>query len=291
LGARADLYGEYVLRDQRDANGRDSGIPQGHAGYAALNLYLGRLQFLGEYKDLLRYDLPTVDTRAWINPPTCVRAHASTLLSRGAHTPNIFPADERAGLAEAYLTIADGTKAVLSYGRTRARHRPYASWETYGELEHWFGGTEVILRADETEDTVQEGAELRFTEHITFSGSLVQPLPRNWNLDLTVDAQKTQQFDRAADPPKPAEEFSGQVATLTVSAPNGMAWAVNGEWTDQEAQPRQNWLWLEYTLRIGERHQLTLGGGRQRGGQVCSGGVCKLVDPFQGGRIELLTNF
>jgi hypothetical protein len=291
LRSYADLYGEYVMRDQRGPEGEDSRIPQGHAGYISANLYLGRVQVLGEFKDLLRYDLPTVDTRAWVNPPTCVRAHASTLLNRGAHTPNIFPADERAGLAEAYLTVAEKTKVVASYARSKARHHPYASWETYGELEQWFGETEIILRADETEDTVQEGNNLLFTEHITFGGSLVYPLPAEWNLDLTAENQNTQESIRNADPLEPPVEYSGQVATMTISAPNGMAWAVTGEWTDKETELRQNWLWLEWTLRLGERHQLNLGGGRQRGGQVCSGGVCKLVDPFQGGRIELLTNF
>ena len=50
LTSRADLYGEYVMRDQRDGQGQDAGLPQGHAGYVSANLYLGRVQVLGDRK-------------------------------------------------------------------------------------------------------------------------------------------------------------------------------------------------------------------------------------------------
>jgi hypothetical protein len=44
-------------------------------------------------------------------------------------------------------------------------------------------------------------------------------------------------------------------------------------------------------IRLGAAGQLTLSGGTIRGGMVCSGGICKFEDPFEGGRLEFLTNF
>ena len=69
LTPHLDLYGEYVMRDQRDAKGDASGAPQGHFGYANANAYLGPLQVVAEYKHVLRYDLPQV---AGLVPDFCI---------------------------------------------------------------------------------------------------------------------------------------------------------------------------------------------------------------------------
>ena len=75
-----------------------------------------------------------------------------------------------------------------------------------------------------------------------------------------------------------------------------IAWSVNAEFTNDEypavaGREEGSWFWGEMSMRLGDRHQLLLGGGETRKGQVCSGGVCKLVDAFEGGRLELLTTF
>lgn len=291
LGSYADLYGEYVLRDRRGAVGEDAGMPQGHAGYASANLYLGRLQLVGEYKDLLRYDLPLIDNRAFVVVPPCARQHATTLLNRGGHTPNIFPADERGGLVEGYLSVREHSRLTGAYSRTLGRHTGLGSWEVYSDLEHWFGPIELVARGAESEETFVEGTDRLFFERITWGGTCIAPLGRGWTLDLTAESQETQERKLSAADREWPLEYRETVVSLTVSNASGMSWALTGETTDDDRQDRDQWLWAEWNIRLGERHQLLLGGGRLRGGQVCSGGVCKLVDKFEGGRFELLTTF
>lgn len=291
LGSFADLYGEYVMRDRRGAVGEDAGMPQGHAGYASANLYLGRLQLVGEYKDLLRYDLPTIDNRAFVLVPPCARQHATTLLNRGGHTPNIFPADERGGLLEGYLSLRDHSRLTGAYSRTLGRHTGLGSWEVYGDLEQWLGSVELILRGAESEETFVEGIDRLFFERITWGGTCLAPLGRGWTLDLSGESQETQERKLSTASHEWPIEYRETVISLTLSNASGMSWALTGETTDDDRQDRDRWLWAEWNIRLGDRHQLLLGGGRLRGGQVCSGGVCRLVDKFEGGRFELLTTF
>lgn len=51
------------------------------------------------------------------------------------------------------------------------------------------------------------------------------------------------------------------------------------------------WVWCEGYLNILGAHTLTVGYGGQRGGFVCSGGVCKQEAPFKGLRITLTSSF
>jgi hypothetical protein len=302
LGPRVDLYGEYAMRDQRNATGgpfremaADSiwrRMPQGHAVYGSIGLNLGPLQMLGEYKDLLRYKLPTVNTRAWVTPPTVVPQHTTTLLNRGSHTPNIDFDDERGGLAEAYLNLPHRSRLNTTYGRTRSRHSGQSSWETSGEFETWFGEEiEAVLRGTETEETVAEGANLVFFERITWGTTIVFPISGGWNMDCTGETQGIRQVKKPQGHPDVPVEFRDNTLGLTVSSPGGMSWGLTTEWTNEKNLERDRWLWADWNIRIGDRHQLSLGGGTVRGGQVCSGGVCRIVDPFEGGRLELITTF
>ncbi len=297
LGGKLDAYGEYVVRDRRNGQGGALGTPQGHAGYANVNAYLGPLQLMGEFKDMLRYDLPktTRDNRSeqvFVNVPPAVRAHATTLLNRATHVANIRPADEFGGLGEAYLSVNDKTRLTGSYSRSKARHSNQPAWEAYGELERWLGEhTELVLRADESEDTVLEVSDYVFTERITYGGTLVLPVTAAWSVDASYETQGVQESHSATYAFRFPNEFRDNVAILTLSRAPSMSWAATVEWTNDEREAKQSWFWAEWNLQLGERYQLLLGGGSLRGGQVCSGGVCKIVDPFEGGRIELLTTF
>jgi len=314
---RVDAYGEYVVRDNRDNNGDAGPLAQGHAGYASASFGVGPLQVLGEFKDLLRYDLPQYAREdgtlvPFVSPPTAVRQHATTLLNRATHVSRIRPEDERGGIVEAYLGVGENTRLTGSFSSSRARHRAagsvfqppdlppgvlqgtdFRAWEAYGEVEqHFPGEIEVILRVAESEEEIEEGGVPFFFERITAAVSVVAPLNETWSIDTTVETQSTQENLMARVPEfYEQEDFPTTVATLTVSRAPNMSWALTGEWTGDDREPRKSWLWGEWNYRVSDRNQLVLAGGRLRGGQVCSGGVCRLVDPFEGVRIEVLTTF
>ncbi len=51
------------------------------------------------------------------------------------------------------------------------------------------------------------------------------------------------------------------------------------------------WQSLEITYNFLERHQLRLFGGQERGGLKCTGGVCRQVNPFDGVKVTLTSQF
>jgi hypothetical protein len=285
IGSHADLYGEYVIHQRKNFREGASDPAQGHAGYANLSLYLGPIQILGEFRDLLRYQLQ------YINPPTAFRSHTSTLLNRASHIANLRFDDERGGMVETYLTLDDATRIDASFSRTEARHAHFPARETYGELERWFGDAECVIRAGETEETVREGLDDVFFERITYSATVLYPFSDTFSLEVTGETQGAQESNQSTQTYRFAEKYRDNLVTATFSKAPNMSWGLTYEWTDDHRQSKDHWIWAEWNIQIGNRHQLGLGGGSFRGGQLCSGGICKLVDPFEGGRIELLTTF
>jgi len=282
----ADVYGEYVIRHPENYRAGARQGPDGHGGYGSLALYLGRVQVLAEYKDLLRYQLP------FVNPPTTVRQHTTTLMNRGGHTPNIRLDDERGGLIEAQFQLAEATRVVSSYSKTEARQSNQPSWEVYGELEQDVGESlELFLKGGETEETVLEGENPVFFERRNAVAQAIWRVDDTWSIEGTFETQAVQESNRGTAQFRFPLEFSNHLISTTVSRAPNLSLALTTEWTDDDRPEDDLWVWGECNLRLGDRRQLLLGGGRLRGGQLCSGGVCKLVDPFEGGRIEFLTTF
>lgn len=285
IGEIADVYGEYVVRDQDDFDPATAKIPQGHAGYANISVYLGRLQLFTEFKDFWRYQV------ANINPPTAFRSHTSTLLNRGSHVGKLRFDDERGGFGEARLTLAETTRLIGSWSKTEARTGYFPATELYGEIEQWFGHSEVVVRAAETEEIVREGLDDIFFERITYSATIVHPISDIFSLDVTAETQGVQQWNRTTRETAGPFEFRDNLISATINKVPDMSWGLNFEWSDDPLATRDSWLWAEWIMQVMDRHQLILGGGRIRGGQLCSGGVCKIVSPFEGAKLEFLTTF
>lgn len=53
---------------------------------------------------------------------------------------------------------------------------------------------------------------------------------------------------------------------------------------------RKNWIVFEGGYRFGTNHLLIVSYGKERGGQVCTNGICRQVLPFDGFRLSLSTN-
>ncbi|MEO5931837.1 MAG: DUF6029 family protein [Candidatus Kapaibacterium sp.] len=80
---------------------------------------------------------------------------------------------------------------------------------------------------------------------------------------------------------------------LTLEYAHSPKWAVNTriEWTttDQEQGGRRIWPVVGATYRIGDAHTIGVQYGAERGGVVCTGGVCRLINPFDGFRLTIVS--
>lgn len=78
---------------------------------------------------------------------------------------------------------------------------------------------------------------------------------------------------------------------LTLEFSRSPRWAVNGrvEWSssDQEQGGRQVWPVIGGIYRIGRTHTINAQYGWERGGVVCTGGVCRFINPFTGFRLTV----
>ena len=82
-------------------------------------------------------------------------------------------------------------------------------------------------------------------------------------------------------------------ALLTLEYSRSPRWAVNARveysTTKTEEEGRQVWPVLGGTYRIGDAHTIGLQYGSERGGVVCTGGVCRLISPFTGVRFSVVS--
>lgn len=89
------------------------------------------------------------------------------------------------------------------------------------------------------------------------------------------------------------KEFDGKFYNLlaTIEFSRSPTWSVNGrlEWSssDKEQDGRQIWPVIGGTYRIGRAHTINAQYGWERGGIVCTGGVCRFINPFTGFRFSL----
>ncbi len=89
------------------------------------------------------------------------------------------------------------------------------------------------------------------------------------------------------------KEFDGKFYNLlaTIEFSRSPTWSVNGrlEWSssDKEQDGRQIWPVVGGTYRIGRAHTINAQYGWERGGIVCTGGVCRFINPFTGFRFSL----
>ncbi len=284
LPGNVSVTGEYAIRHYTPERRGVRSPADGHAAYAAVSGGAGPVILLAEGKDLLRFK------HAYAIPPTAVRQHSSTLLNRGSHVPNIRLDDERGFQAEAILALGPEASLTGNYSASEARHAALPAWEAFGQLEGERFGSHWILRAAEQEERVIEGDHRTLFERATFGGNWQRRLG-DWSLEVGYETQGIRKQNIARRLFETAREYRDQITTLTLGRAPRHSWAATVEWTDDALSAKKSWLWLEWNVRLGLLGQLTLGGGSLRGGQVCSGGVCKIVSPFEGGRVELLTNF
>lgn len=285
LPGGVDVTAEYAIRSYRPERPGRHSPDDGHATYVAANANVGPVALLAEAKELLRFD------HAYTTPPTAVRQHVSSLLNRGSHAPNIRLEDERGWQAEVSWSVRPDLILTANHSASDARNAELPAWESFGQVEADLGGTHWILYGAETEEKIREGLDRTFFERITFGGDAVGEVGRGWGLEVAYETQQTRQLDLARASFEFPIEFRDDMLGLTLSKSPTHTWAATIEWTDSPIEDEDMWIWVEWSLRLGVIGQLSLAGGSLRGGQVCSGGVCKFVDPFEGGRLEILTNF
>lgn len=148
-----------------------------------------------------------------------------------------------------------------SYVRAAFNRRYDAPYEEFGNLPHVISSWTIPIRIEYgLSDDYSVGVSL---EHQIYHDSFVRNKP-----DYTNDY------------------FA---ATLSRSSLWSLTARFEATTDDNDPSGKKFWSVGEISYRVSSAHTATLSYGRERGGLVCSNGICRVLNPFDGVRFSLLS--
>jgi len=264
------LVSEYAYRDGDYYPKLKQGNLEGHGFYLAGTFSNAWSTLLGEYKNYYSFE------HALINPPTCVKDHIWILMNRRTHLVDL--GDERGFLAEGTLMPGDDLQLTGGASEARTRDGDLSHWEIFGQWDNTVPLWGIAAVAGSWSREYTSG---KFTEYITLDFEFeVDALEV---LEIALEAQSIEEPSEES-----FEDYYVGVAvyprpTLTVSA--------SSEITTEKNLDRDFWLFGEVRASVTDDVEVALGGGSERGGKKCSGGICFTEPEFVGVRLRFITYF
>lgn len=251
------------------------------------------------------------------NPPIVMKEHSYVFLSRSIHQVDFN--DEVGYQVEIFYTPIDDTYLNLN-ASLASKHNSYnynqddfdftlverennffpsaqdeysPFWEFFLEAEHYLNAYTSfnIGFARRSKSLYSEFTGDAGTHKIL---STVIPFLIQHTFNETVSSQLQYEFEAVSDNYATSQpEFKNHFISLLANLYSKLSLNVRYEFTSNEFDPsgRKDWYTFEAGYRISPSHNLTVSYGRERGGQICSNGVCRYVLPFEGFKFSLLSSF
>ena len=241
------------------------------------------------------------------NPPIVHKEHVFTLLSRAPHVVDFN--DEIGMQMDVYYAVFP-TLTVNLNAAAASRHNGYTSsngflvtwerdvsfmptmdamfspfWELYGELEWYYEGGSFIRAAfNRRWDNQYEGNLGHVQASTTIPVRIEYLLDETWSLGLNLEQQFAHDSYSRGNP-----DFYNEFISLSIARAGQWTATVRVEYTTDksDASGKDFWRAAEFAYRIGTHHAVTLMYGTERGGLICSSGVCREVLPFDGMRLSI----
>jgi len=274
LDATFEAAKRYVW-GRRDPRTGWSGVSgeDGAAYYGALTAGIPGYTLLLEGKDYLRFDAP------YSTLPAC----------NVAGQPVNEGQDERGFGATVTASPSADVTAEASGAWAEARHSNSRRSSAEGKARRdWWGRGALQLGGEWTEENELESHEFRRWGGPTFDASYY--LSQVTSLALHGKVLDWINHRRGGE----RDEYTEVTADLTASFGYSRALTlsvIKASRAVEEYDGDDAWVSLQLTWGFGQNHDLTIKFGEERGGVVCSGGVCHYEPPFTGVRVELLSRF
>lgn len=289
-----DVYAEYVQRKGYDAYAdlNDNG---GTGLYVSGNAYIPYLSIGAQYKDYDHIAYPFCD------PPTVT--HSGQSLNDGGNEKGyMFTAGSRP-FDELYV---EG-----GYAKSESDPEVSGTSTMTSELQEYYAKSTFDIPFEALDMTLEAGYtywdESSLRED-TVLGNLTTGTLRKWpwgklhysflddhsvSLEGEYESRTLHQIertytDRRWDIGYTFRSITG--VTVRYEDSNELVYERFGPGTNDIREVHQ-WVWYEGFVDIGAGRKLTVGYGAQRGGYVCSSGVCREEAPFTGFKIELTGSF
>jgi hypothetical protein len=257
--------GDYYYRLEQDDDG-------GSAAYVSGSLTTPWVTLLGEYKDYDRFE------NALINPPTCIKEHVWTLMNRVTH--EITLDNERGFLVEGTLTAVENMQITGGASEARTQGGGLAHWEIFAQADQPLARWGIRSFAGSWSREYIYG---KFTEYMSCGLDLEIASGTENAVEVGVEAQAIEEPSE-----KTHENYLGLV---TLYPWPSVTLAGSGEATTEEGLKREAWFFGEARVSIGGDFEVSIGGGTERGGLRCSGGICYTEPEFAGVRLRFSAFF
>jgi hypothetical protein len=172
-------------------------------------------------------------------------------------------------------------------------------WEVYADLQYYLeeGGNDYVMLAlsrrseefaDELAASLQGKAKVDAVRLTTVVAAGQYTLGDSWVVKGECEQQWVREDKNIGVP-----EFQNHLVALGLSHSPSYSVMVRCEWSSDEgtADGSKSWFAVDAGYKLGDHHNITLTVGADRGGQVCANGVCRVVNPFHGVRIAVLSYF
>ena len=248
------------------------------------------------------------------NPPTVVKEHTSTLISRNPHVVD-FNDEVGAQLEVNYVPNEDLT--FLFNASIASKHYEYLYndttdlytridrsddfipafdnefnpfWELYLESEYYFSkkvyGRLALSRQSSITFTYPRSVEQVFATTI--------PLEFKYTFmkDITAKLIFEQQWMNNSIRIDEKDYMNQFVALSFIKSPE-LTLTLNAEFTNDDEEPsgKKSWIQGEISYNINSANMVTASYGSERGGLRCTSGICRYVNPFNGFRITIQSKF
>jgi hypothetical protein len=277
--ANFDVYGEVAKKWGWDRLLLGMGTGYGIYGAASVSLpgYGLTLQF-ADYDSIGIGDF----AYRYNNPPILNRYGQS--INRGL--------DEKGYQVEAYVSPIEPVNLNVSYSDLKTSDDTLSFKEIFTELKYQlFGLAEFRAEFDRTEQHGIISGAANWEEQIpalegTYYLTPVHSISAGYQHRMVTYLSGTDTLGEELD-------FIDQGAHLSYTyAPYGTI-TLSGELrdTETEQEPGTEWRSVQIDWDVTQNHRLTLMAGSEKGGFVCSGGVCRYEPPFDGVKALLTSRF
>lgn len=175
-------------------------------------------------------------------------------------------------------------------GRADARD-PY--WEYYGDIEYLFPDfmSYVKLAYNHRNRLFYQALAPDFSQRVyanTFALDVQYAVSPRWSVKVISEHQFVRDTQYGDD-----SDYYSQMLSLQVSRSPDFSFGGRIESTTSDFDPSGDkfWYMAEGSWRIGNTHTVMASYGRERGGFVCTNGVCRFVNAFSGMRLSLISSF
>lgn len=316
-----DFYAAYALKLTSFEGVNDS--VKGSAFYTSISHYGKGYGITFEYKDY-RFDIVDPIERSIFfrptrmlpiqNPPIVHKEHSYTSLTRYPHVVDFN--DEVGFQIDAFFSINPDITINLNAAMS-SRHYAYEFdenfqvqrkqigsplfpslneerspyWELHAEAEYFFKGNEsfVKLGINRRSEIIYESLFLFHPSQphrlTTIPAQVQYVFNREWSVKFTTESQWAFIYPNE-------EKFYNHILGLQVAKAPNISLGVLLEMTTDDSEPEEKkfWAMIEGSYRIGTSHTLTLSYGEERGGLLCSNGLCRQVLPFSGFRFSIVSS-